>query len=67
MNLEGAILTVLVMAIAWGGSRLALRRPANWAAGPFGPAIHYPFTAIIMALVMLTTGTLIWPMGADHD
>ncbi|HEY1619387.1 MAG TPA: hypothetical protein VGG25_17325 [Streptosporangiaceae bacterium] len=52
------------MAVAWGGSRLALRRPPNWAAGPFGPVIRYVLTAIIMACVMLTTGALIWPMRA---
>jgi hypothetical protein len=64
MNPEGAVLIVLVMAVTWGGSRLALRRPANWAAGPFAPAIHYAFTAFLMIGVMLTTGALLWPVRA---
>lgn len=56
------VLIVLALAIMWGGSRLALRRPANWTAGSFPGGADVAWTVFLMLALTLVTGAIVWPL-----
>jgi hypothetical protein len=56
------VFIVLALAVMWGGSRLALHRPANWTAGLFPGGVRAAWTAFLMVALTLVTGAIVWPM-----